>query len=74
MARNALRLGEHPHAVLFPHREPNVRGVAMGHNTEGIWQFVCGRCGYLEMYVLDANAIAFIRSSWPLVPSSQTGS
>lgn len=73
MARNGLRLGEHPLAALFPHTEPGFRGVRVSHQTDGIWQFVCGTCGYLELHVLDPAALAFIRQHWPLVPRSPPG-
>ncbi|QLY28668.1 hypothetical protein [Nocardia huaxiensis] len=69
-AQNGLRLGEHPHAVLMPHTGPGFRGMVQGHNTTGLWQFVCTTCGYLETYVLDPAAIGFIQQRWTPVPQS----
>ena len=68
MARNGLRLGgEHGHSVLYPHMEPGFRGMMVGHQTDGLWQFACTTCGYLELHVLDDAALAFIRQRWPVI-------
>jgi hypothetical protein len=67
MARSGLALGEHQGALLRPHAVPNFRGVAATHRTEGMWQFVCTTCGYLELHLLDEAALAFIRTEWPVV-------
>lgn len=70
-ARNALSLGGRHSASLYPQIEPGFRGIVTGHQTDGIWQFACGTCGYFEMYVLDAEAIAFIRQAWRLLPPTR---
>ena len=69
MAQNAIKLGEEPHVVLFPHTDPG--DMRTGHNTDGIWQFACGTCGYLEFHVLDERALEFIRKRWPIVPKKE---
>ncbi|MBL1077217.1 hypothetical protein JK358_22720 [Nocardia sp. 2] len=69
-SQNGLRLGDYTHAVVMPHTGPGFRGILRGHNTAGLWQFVCTTCGYLEMYVLDGEALGVIAQQWMPVPRS----
>lgn len=69
-ARSGLRLGEYPWVFLYPHVEPDFRGVLHGHRCDGLWQYVCVSCGHLEMYVIDEAALAFVRGGWLPVPAS----
>jgi len=64
-AQNALKFGDQPHAVLFPNRQD----IRSGFNTDGIWQFACVTCGYLEIHVLDEKALEFMRKRWEPVPA-----
>lgn len=69
-ARNGLGLGRGAKAGLRPHIDPGFRGIAAPHDTDDVWTFACTRCGYVETYVLGAEALAFIRSAWPPVPAT----
>ncbi|MFD0359848.1 hypothetical protein ACFQZZ_00050 [Nocardia sp. GCM10030253] len=52
----------------MPAIEPGFRGIRQGHNTHGMWQFICTTCGYLEMYVIDPEALGFVARTWSPVP------
>jgi ribosomal protein S27AE len=67
-SRNGLGVGEGFKVGLRPHIEPGFRGMLVPHQTDGLWQFLCGRCGYVEMYLLDDQALAFVRERWVRVP------
>lgn len=67
-ACNGLMLGQGTYATLMPSIEPGFRGMRQGHNVPGMWQFVCTNCGYLEMFVLDAEALDFVGRTWTPVP------
>jgi predicted RNA-binding Zn-ribbon protein involved in translation (DUF1610 family) len=67
-ARNGLQLGENYAIGIRPHRAPDEQGVFRAHRTEDIWAFVCTTCGALELYVIDEQALAFIRERWVEVP------
>ena len=66
--RNALRFGDHGQTVIYPHQEPNFRGMMVGHQTSGLYFYACTTCGYLEMQIADAGAMAFVQAQWPKVP------
>ncbi|MET8005682.1 hypothetical protein [Nonomuraea glycinis] len=70
-ARNGLGLGGAARVGLRPHIDPGFRGIASPHNTEDLWTFACTNCGYTETYVLDPEALDFIRRTWPPVPITQ---
>ena len=68
-AANGVQLGEHPHAQLRPQVGPGFRGIVRNHLTD-IWSFACTTCGYVEMYLLDPEATAFIEQQWAPVPTT----
>lgn len=63
-ARNGLVLGDTNRTGLRPHLEPGFRGAARIHQTDGLWHYVCATCGYVEAYLHDEAAVAFVRQSW----------
>lgn len=65
---NGLSLGGGQQAAIQAHIEPGFRGIRGRHVTNGLWQFVCASCGHVEVYLLDEQAIAFVRQSWVRVP------
>jgi hypothetical protein len=44
--------------------EPGFRGIRQQMSAEGIWQFMCADCGYMESYALDDAARQFVRDNW----------
>lgn len=68
-ARNGLRIGEAGRTILYPHLEPGFRGVVAPHPTDGLVQYACVTCGYLETHLVGEDAITFVRARWPAVPT-----
>jgi hypothetical protein len=66
--RNALELGESLEVRLRPHLEPTFRGAVRPFATQDLWTYACTTCGYLELHLLDAAALSFIRERWLEVP------
>jgi hypothetical protein len=66
-ARNGVRLGEYEHASLRPHLEPGFRGIVRPQPAD-LWTYVCTTCGYLELHLIDASALAYVTESWLPVP------
>lgn len=54
-------------ARLRPHLEPGFRGAVQLQQAD-LWHFACTSCGYVEQYLLDPQAIAFITQSWMPIP------
>jgi hypothetical protein len=67
-ARNGLQLGENYAIGVRPHRNPNEQGVFRAQRTEDLWTYACTTCGYLELHLLDQEALAFVRERWLEVP------
>lgn len=67
-AADAFWLGGGTQAALEAHIEPGFRGVRARQVTDGLWQYLCAACGYLEFYVIDHAAIDFARRAWLRVP------
>ena len=63
-AANGLAIGGSTQAAVHQHIEPGFRGMRARTMTDGLWQFVCASCGHVEMFLLDEQAIAFIRQGW----------
>jgi len=59
-------------ALIRPHLEPGFRGAVRPQQAD-LWVFACTTCGYVELYVLDAEAIAYIQQTWmPIPPAADT--
>jgi hypothetical protein len=65
-ARGGLRYGTP--GALVAHIEPGFKGIRPTLQAEGIWQFMCVDCGYLESYALDEEAQDFARQNWQPSP------
>jgi predicted RNA-binding Zn-ribbon protein involved in translation (DUF1610 family) len=63
-AANGLAVGGSTQAAIHAHIEPGFRGMRPRQMTDGLYQYVCAGCGYLEQYLLDAGAIDFARRNW----------
>lgn len=67
-AANGIDLGTAGvRALLRPHLEPGFRGAVRSQPAD-LWTFACTTCGFVEQYVLDPQAIAFIQQSWMPIP------
>ena len=54
--------------ALVAHIEPGFKGIRPTQQADGIWQFMCADCGYLESYALDDATVAFVRQYWRASP------
>lgn len=68
-ASNGISLGTSERAGLRPHLEPGFRGAVRVQQAD-LWSFACTACGYLEMYVPDPAALAYIDANWAPVPTT----
>ncbi len=68
-AANGLEIGERPNTTyLRPHVSPDFRGIVRNQPAQA-WAFACTTCGYLELHLLDAEALAFVAQQWmPITP------
>jgi hypothetical protein len=62
-------LDEHTEQAVKAHIEPGFRGMRPQLRTD-IWTYACATCGLLETYLVDPEALAFVRSSWLRVPKA----
>jgi predicted nucleic-acid-binding Zn-ribbon protein len=53
-----------------PHVEPGFRGMLVPHQTQELWNYLCGACGYVEAYLIDDAALGFVRQKWLRVPTA----
>ena len=66
-AANAMLHG-HGGTRLQPHLERGFRGIVRPLPVD-LWTFGCTTCGYVEQYLLDPEALAFIQQNWmPIAP------
>jgi predicted nucleic-acid-binding Zn-ribbon protein len=65
-ARGGMKYGTP--GALVAHIEPGFKGIRPTQPAEGIWQFMCADCGYLESYALDDATLAFVREHWRANP------
>ena len=70
-AASGLPIGGGAQAAINAHIEPGFRGIRSRHMTEGLWTFLCAGCGSVEIYLLDAAAIDFVRQNWVRVPAAE---
>ena len=63
-AANGLAIGGGTQAAIHAHIEPGFRGMRNRQMTNGLWQFACAGCGYVEVYLLDELALGFVRQNW----------
>lgn len=64
-ARGGYKFGTE--GSLVAHIEPGFRGIRPTVQADGIWQFMCVDCGYMESYAADAALTDFVRRNWPAV-------
>jgi len=71
-ARNGIVMGELLQTQLRPNIGPDFRGMVRNQAAD-LWAFACTNCGYIELYVLDPAAIAFIAQNWaPVEPGESS--
>ena len=63
-AANGLAIGAATNASLHAHIDPGFRGIRGQQRTDGLFEYVCAGCGYVELYLLDPAAIDFARANW----------
>lgn len=63
-SRNALSIGGGSEAAVEAHIEPGFRGMRRRCRTKDLWQFACTSCGKVDNYLLDPEALEFVRSNW----------
>ena len=69
-ARNGIGLsGGSPQGVLVPDLPPGFRGAVRNQQVD-FWVFGCVTCGYLELYMLDPNGLAYMDQHWTPVPTT----
>jgi hypothetical protein len=59
--------GPNPGAQIRPDVGPGFKGILHTHRTD-IWSFVCTSCGYVEVHLIDPEAVAFAEREWAAVP------
>ena len=64
-ARGGLKYGTQ--GALVAPIEPGFKGIQPTMQAEGMWQFMCVNCGYLETYALDDATRDFVRQHWRAV-------
>jgi hypothetical protein len=69
-ARNGIELSDHSARTrLRPNLPPDFRG-AVRLAPADLWAYACITCGYVELFVLDPEGLAFIAQQWSPVPAA----
>jgi hypothetical protein len=63
-SQQGLPLAGGHQVTLQAHVDEGFRGIRPWHRTTGLFEYVCAGCGYVEVHLLDPDAIAFVRRNW----------